>query len=57
MQGNAEEIIQRNHSQESLNISDDYSDEDDCLRTPAKFKRTVIKESTTQKKKRESNFQ
>ena len=47
MQGNAEEIIQRNHSQESLNISDDYSDEDDCLRTPAKFKRSVIKESTT----------
>ena len=47
MQGNAEEIIQRNHSQESLNISDDLSDEDDGLRTPAKFKRSTQKESTT----------
>ena len=46
MQGNAEEIIQRNHSEESLNISD-ISDEDDGLRTPAKSKRSIQKESTT----------
>ena len=38
MQGNAEDIIQRNHSPESLNIST-ISDEEEKMQTPAKFKR------------------
>ena len=37
MQGNAEEIIQRNHSEESINISD-MSEEEDGLKTPSKIK-------------------
>ena len=57
MQGNAEEIIQRNHSEESLNISD-MSDEDDGLLTPAKTKRSTfgMRECTTTKRKKELAF-
>ena len=57
MQGNAEEIIQRNHSEESINISD-MSDDDDGLQTPAKSKLSAfaMRESTTTKRKKELGF-
>ena len=57
MQGNAEEIIQRNHSEESINISD-MSEEEDGLQTPGKFKKSAfaMRESATTKRKKELNF-
>ena len=57
MQGNAEEIIQRNHSEESINISD-MSEEEDGLKTPSKIKLSSFaqRESTTTKRKKELAF-
>ena len=47
MQGNAEDIIQRNHSPTSINIDTDSEEENNSMRTPAKFSKRVIKDNST----------